>query len=358
MEDGLGGCAVIFITVGTPSADDGSRDLSAVKAVTEELASRIRSYTLVVMKSTVNPGTSEWVAETLRRKGVDPALFDVACNPEFLREGTALYDMLYPDRIIIGASTERAASLLREVYAGIDTVYTVTSLSAAEMIKNASNAFLAAKISFVNELSRLCDTLGLDVAEVAAGMGQDTRIGGKFLRAGLGYGGSCFPKDLKALYHLAVSRGVAMPILKAVKEINDTQVDWCVAKLAELLGVTEEKRQVTVWGAAFKADTDDTRESRAILLMEKLAEAGYRVHIYDPLVEPELTNVRRFDDRYDAVDDSEALIVATEWSVFRDADWDEVKRRMKGRLLFDGRNFIDRRKAEEAGLRYVGVGRP
>jgi UDPglucose 6-dehydrogenase len=358
MEDGFGGCQVIFITVGTPPLDNGSPDLSALLAVTVELANRIRSFTLVVIKSTVPPGTSEWVAQTLLDKGVDPAQYDVASNPEFLREGTALHDMLYPDRIVIGARTERAVSLLREVYTGIDTIYSVTSLSAAEMIKYASNAFLATKISFVNELSRVCDVLGVDVAEVSAGMSQDVRIGPHFLQAGLGYGGSCFPKDVGALYQAAVSRGVAMPILRAVKEINDSQVDWCIDKLSESFGVSEEHRQVAVWGATFKPDTDDIRESRAVLLMNKLTESGYRVHAYDPLVKPEVPDVWWFNDMYDALVHCDALIIATEWSLFQDVDWSEVTRRMKGRLLFDGRNFIDRKKAEEAGLRYLGVGRP
>ncbi|XID93927.1 UDP-glucose dehydrogenase family protein [Paenibacillaceae bacterium WGS1546] len=357
LDDALADCSVVFVTVGTPPKEDGSPDLSALQAVTEQLARQIRSYLLIVVKSTVPPGTCEWIEASIRKSGVDPACFDVASNPEFLREGTALEDMLHPDRIIIGAGSERAASLLKEVYAGIDTAFTVMSLAAAETTKYASNAFLAAKISFINELSRVCDALGVDVTEVASGMGQDTRIAPHFLRAGLGYGGSCFPKDVGALYHAASSHGIAMPLLQAVKKINDSQVDWCIAKLERALGFMKEQQQITVWGATFKPDTDDIRESRALLLMRKLTEAGYRVHAYDPLVRPNAPDVWWFNDRYDALIHSDVLILATEWGVFLDTDWHQVASRMKGRLLFDARNAIDRRAVEEAGLEYMGVGR-
>lgn len=358
MQHGLGGCGVVFIAVGTPPLDNGSSDLSALTAACTELAQHINSYTLVVIKSTVPPGTTDWVASALQNKGLDKSLFDTASNPEFLREGTALHDMLQPDRIVFGAHTERAVSLLRQVYVGIDTEYQVTTPSSAEMIKYASNAFLAAKISFINELARVCDVLDVDVVEVASGMGKDNRIGPHFLQAGLGYGGSCFPKDVSALYHAAVSRGVSMPILKAVKEINDSQVDWCINKLELHLEKSEQPLQAAVWGAAFKPDTDDVRESRAVLLMQKLIQAGYRVHAFDPLVKPEIPGVWWFNDKYDALVHCDALIVATDWSHFADIDWHAVSTRMKGGLVLDGRNFIDRHKVEEAGLRYVGVGRP
>lgn len=352
--------AVIIICVGTPPRPDGSADLRYIEAVLDRLAATIESYKTIVTKSTVPPGTNEWMRAELARKGVKPHLFRIVSNPEFLREGSAVYDMLHPDKIVVGLEPDddRSLAVVQSMYAGIDAPYVTTSLTGAELIKYAANAFLAAKISFINEMARICDAFAADINDVARGIGFDPRIGPHFLQAGLGYGGSCFPKDVKALEHAARSRHVEPHLLRAVQTVNATQLDVCFNKLNKELAPLGGKK-IAVLGIAFKPNTDDTRFSPAEALIRRLSEAGCMVAAYDPkatLAAP-LANVRQAQSVHEAIQGADGLVIATDWKEFCTLDWAEVKAIMNGTLVFDGRNCLDRRAVEESGLRYMGVGR-
>ncbi|ARA97464.1 MULTISPECIES: UDP-glucose dehydrogenase family protein [Geobacillus] len=353
--------AVIVICVGTPPRPDGSADLRYIEAVLDRLAATIESYKTIVTKSTVPPGTNEWMRAELIRKGVAPHLFRIVSNPEFLREGSAVYDMFHPDKIVVGLEPDddRSLAVVQTMYAGINAPYVTTSLTGAELIKYAANAFLATKISFINEMARICDAFAVDINDVARGIGFDPRIGPHFLQAGLGYGGSCFPKDVKALEHAARSRDVEPRLLQAVQSVNATQIDVCLNKLNKELAPLNGKK-IAVLGIAFKPNTDDTRFSPAEALIRQLSGSGCTVAAYDPkatLTAP-LANVIQVQSVHEAIQDADALIIATDWDEFRTLDWSEVKAAMNGTLVFDGRNCLDRRAVEQSGLRYVGVGRP
>ncbi|MED3906431.1 UDP-glucose/GDP-mannose dehydrogenase family protein [Geobacillus thermodenitrificans] len=353
--------AVIVICVGTPPRPDGSTDLRYIEAVLDRLAATIESYKTIVTKSTVPPGTNEWMRAELIRKGVAPHLFRIVSNPEFLREGSAVYDMFHPDKIVVGLEPDddRSLAVVQTMYAGINAPYVTTSLTGAELIKYAANAFLATKISFINEMARICDAFAVDINDVARGIGFDPRIGPHFLQAGLGYGGSCFPKDVKALEHAARSRDVEPRLLQAVQSVNATQIDVCLNKLNKELAPLNGKK-IAVLGIAFKPNTDDTRFSPAEALIRQLSGSGCTVAAYDPkatLTAP-LANVIQVQSVHEAIQDADALIIATDWDEFRTLDWSEVKAAMNGTLVFDGRNCLDRRAVEQSGLRYVGVGRP
>jgi len=353
--------AVIVICVGTPPRPDGSADLRYIEAVLDRLAATIESYKTIVTKSTVPPGTNEWMRAELIRKGVAPHLFRIVSNPEFLREGSAVYDMFHPDKIVVGLEPDddRSLAVVQAMYAGINAPYVTTSLTGAELIKYAANAFLATKISFINEMARICDAFAVDINDVARGIGFDPRIGPHFLQAGLGYGGSCFPKDVKALEHAARSRDVEPRLLQAVQSVNATQIDVCLNKLNKELAPLNGKK-IAVLGIAFKPNTDDTRFSPAEALIRQLSGSGCTVAAYDPkatLTAP-LANVIQVQSVHEAIQDADGLIIATDWDEFRTLDWSEVKAAMNGTLIFDGRNCLDRRAVEQSGLRYVGVGRP
>ncbi|WP_025948650.1 UDP-glucose dehydrogenase family protein [Geobacillus thermocatenulatus] len=359
--DDIKRAAVVVICVGTPPRPDGSTDLRYIEAVLNRLATMIESYKTIVTKSTVPPGTNEWMRAELIRKGVKPQLFRIVSNPEFLREGSAVYDMFHPDKIVVGLEPDDDQSLavMQAVYAGINAPYLTTSLTGAELIKYAANAFLATKISFINEMARICDAFTVDVNDIARGIGLDPRIGSHFLRAGLGYGGSCFPKDVKALEHAARSRQVEPHLLKAVQTVNATQLDFCFQKLNEQLAPLTDKK-ITVLGIAFKPNTDDTRVSPAEALIRRLSENGCTIAAYDPkatLSEP-LARVTQVQSVYEAIQGADGLVIATDWDEFRTLDWEQVKAAMNGTLVFDGRNCLDRHAVEQSGLRYMGVGRP
>ncbi|WPZ19171.1 UDP-glucose/GDP-mannose dehydrogenase family protein [Geobacillus subterraneus] len=353
--------AVIVICVGTPPRPDGSADLRYIEAVLERLAATVESYKTIITKSTVPPGTNEWMRTELIRKGMAPHLFRIVSNPEFLREGSAVYDMFHPDKIVVGLEPDddRSLAVVQAMYAGINAPYVTTSLTGAELIKYAANAFLATKISFINEMARICDAFAADVNDIARGIGFDPRIGPHFLRAGLGYGGSCFPKDVKALEHAARSRHVEPHLLQAVQSVNATQLDMCLNKLNQALAPLAGKK-IAVLGIAFKPNTDDTRFSPAEALIRRLSEAACTVAAYDPkatLTSP-LANVKQVRSVHEAIQGADGLVIATDWDEFCTLDWSEVKAAMNGTLVFDGRNCLDRLAVEQSGLRYMGVGRP
>ncbi|MFF2888759.1 UDP-glucose dehydrogenase family protein [Paenibacillus sp. NPDC057967] len=348
---------VIMIAVGTPSATDGSADLVFVRSVLNDIAGALSDPKIIIMKSTVPPGTGEWAESFLIEKGVSREQFEVVSNPEFLREGTAIYDTFHPDRIVIGTQNEAAAGIVQSLYSGIEAKTIITGRTEAELIKYGSNAFLATKLSFINELARVCDAFGADIMDVAKGIGKDSRIGEKFLQAGIGYGGSCLPKDVQALMAAAASQNEPLKLLQAVAEVNDTQLDVYIRKLEKILGGLDGTKHIAVWGATFKENTDDLRYSRAVALMEGLAKKDCVLTAYDPLAAPPITGVEWKESALAAVEGADAVIIATGWEEFIRADWEQVAKRMRGSVVLDGRNVLNRKAVEEAGLRYVGVGR-
>ena len=354
---------VVFIAVGTPPRHDGSADLSAVEAVAEAVARRMDSYTVVVDKSTVPVETGEWVSRTIQRFSKNGTPYDVVSNPEFLSEGSAVRDFMKPDRIVLGVSSKRAEALMREVYAPLKAPVLVTDVKSAELIKHASNSFLATKISYINAVSALCEKVGADVQKVAEGMGMDRRIGPLFLNAGIGFGGFCFPKDLEAFYWISKQKGYDFALLKCVKEINEHQKAWISRKIEEKLWNLEGKT-VALLGLAFKPNTDDMRFAPSIDVVEQLKSRRVKVRAYDPVAMdraralPEFAGVRFAKDEYDAVRGADALAVVTEWPRFKDLDLKKVKRLMRTAVLLDGRNVFEPETARAAGFDYSGVGRP
>ena len=374
----------IFIAVGTPQSQTGSADLSYVDAVASEIARSIDSYKVIVEKSTVPVATNEWIQRVLERNGVPRELFDVASNPEFLREGTAVTDFLHPDRIVLGADRERAAHLLRRIYEpltsgayyrsenavpgsrneGDPPPLLLTSTKAAEIIKHASNAFLATKISFINVVANICEAVGADVEEVARGIGLDSRIGPKFLRAGVGYGGSCFPKDVAAFRHVAEQMNVDFCLLKEVERINDEQKRRFFQKVRSALWTFRGKK-IGVLGLAFKGGTDDVRESPAIEVVEHLIREGCSVRAFDPAAMertkeliPEGPQMRYAGDPYEAAQDADALLILNDWQEFAELDLKKLHYTLRYPIVIDGRNLYDPAQMIEAGFTYLSVGRP
>ena len=360
VEDSL----VVFSAVGTPEREDGSCDLSAVFKVAKDVASTMGGYKVFVQKSTVPVGTSELVGEVIRENLAKPVEFDRVSNPEFLREGSAIEDFMRPNRVVIGVESARAREIMGEIYRPLyllETPIVFTTIRTAELIKYASNAFLATKISFINEIAELCEKVGADVDEVAKAMGLDRRIGPKFLHAGIGYGGSCLPKDVAAIIHTAEDADVPLRIIKAAAEVNRTLMDRLLGKiraeLSSLAGAT-----VAVIGVSFKPNTDDVRESPAVRLIDRLLAEGARVHAYDPVA---LDNVRRiFGDRisygkdsYAVVSDADALVIMTEWNEFRVLDLDAIKKLLRNPVVFDCRNIYQPETMEKMGFRYHSFGR-
>lgn len=352
---------VIFIAVGTPSAPDGQTDLTYIDAVVEMLAESLLSYKTIITKSTVPPGTNEGIVKKLLQKGINPALFTIVSNPEFLREGTAISDMLDADKIVVGKQKhdQKSLAIVKNIYEKIDAPYIITSLTGAEMIKYTSNAFLATKISFINEIARICDQYDVNIEDVRRGIGLDPRINPHFLQAGIGYGGSCFPKDVRSLEHSALTKKVTPLILQAVQAVNHTQVDLYIEKLVTIFPDLSKKK-IAVLGIAFKPNTDDTRYSPAVRLIEKLSTFNCIVHTYDPeahLPFPPKENIIEQDDLKQAISGADCVVIATEWNECKNLDWSEVKQLMNGDWIMDARNCLDPDSMKEHGLRYIGVAR-
>jgi UDPglucose 6-dehydrogenase len=377
-------CEAIFIAVGTPQSDTGDADLSYVEAVACEIARSITSYKVIVEKSTVPVYTNEWITRSMERNGAARHLFDIVSNPEFLREGTAVSDFLHPDRIVVGADSERAAAVLQRIYlpltsgdyytrsAAIDGSCSVatppplllTSTKSAEIIKHASNAFLAMKISFINAVSNLCEATNANVEQVARGMGLDSRIGPKFLRPGIGYGGSCFPKDVAAFRSVADQLGIDFNLLTEVEKINDQQKRRFLNKVRSTLWTLRGKR-IGVLGLAFKGETDDIRESPAIDLVEMLLAESCSITAYDPAairrtqdILGAQPNLRYASDAYAAAKDADALLILTDWAEFATLDLNRLNQAMRYPIVVDGRNLYDPDIMTKCGFTYLSVGRP
>ena len=358
-------CDLVFIAVGTPARrGDGHADLKYVYQAARDIAPYLEGYTVIVDKSTVPVGTARDVKRIVAE--VNPgAEFDVASNPEFLREGAALADFMRPDRVVIGVETERAEQVLRELYRPLNLIETpmvVTGLESAELIKYAANAFLATKISFINEISALCEAVNADVHAVARGIGLDGRIGRKFLHPGPGYGGSCFPKDTRALVRIAQENNVTSRIVEAVIEVNEAQKARMVDKIRTALGGNENGKTLAVLGLAFKPETDDMRDAPALSILPRLIENGARIQAHDPQAMPEAKallpeSVLYFDEVYAALAGADAAVLMTEWNAYRGMDLDRIKRTMRGNVFIDLRNVYEPESMRAAGFDYVCVGR-
>ncbi|MFH2204466.1 MAG: UDP-glucose/GDP-mannose dehydrogenase family protein [Elusimicrobiota bacterium] len=352
---------VVFIAVGTPPRADGSADLSAVEAVAAEAARAMKDYTILVDKSTVPVETGAWVQKTVERVNKRGVPYDVASNPEFLAEGSAVDDFMKPDRVVLGVSSPRAEKVLREVYAPLNSAVLVTDVKSAELIKHASNSFLATKISFINAVSRLCETVGADISAVAKGMGLDKRIGPSFLRPGIGFGGFCFPKDLEAFQWICRKKGYDFTLLEEVQKINREQKLWVQRHVEELLWNFEGKR-VALWGLAFKPNTDDMRFAPSIDIVAGLKTHGVKIAAYDPVAMPNarkvLKGVQFTKDPYAAAKGADCLVLATEWPEFKNIDFKRILKLMKNPILLDGRNLYDPAKMRRLGFQYRSVGRP
>ncbi len=359
--DGVRHCEVIFIAVGTPPLASGDADLSSVEQVVREVARLAKGYRLIVEKSTVPVETGKRILQTLQMWPKGKTQFDVASNPEFLREGSAVEDFLHPERIVVGVQSKRARALLEELYRPFKAPWVVTDIASAELIKHASNAFLATKVSFINAISVLCDRVGADVEKVALGMGLDSRIGPSFLKAGLGYGGFCFPKDLEAFVRIAEKLGYDFQLLKATRQINEDQKRILVEKVLHHLWNLKGKR-IALLGLAFKPDTDDMRFAPSLDIVSALIQGGAQVHAYDPrsmkAARRILGNKVRFSkDPYSASKGADCLVVITEWAEFRELDFKRIKRLMRQPILVDGRNLYRPEVMRRLGFRYVGMGR-
>ena len=349
---------LIFIAVGTPSDQHGHADLQYVRAVAKEIGKYLKKYTVVINKSTVPPGTGKMVEEIIREKYAGD--FDVVSCPEFLQEGTGVNNFFHPDRIVIGTRNEKAAKTMLDAFKNIRAEKLLTTVESAEMIKYASNAFLASKISFINEIANLCEPIGADVDDVAYGMGLDTRIGPKFLRAGLGYGGSCFPKDVRALHQIADGHQYDFKLLKSVIEVNNLQRRIVIEKLKKTLGSIRGKT-IAVLGLTFKSNTDDVRESASIEIIEMLIAKGARIKGYDPIgsknakkIMPELTIEESIDK---TIKNADAIVLATEWDEFKHVDWEQLRPLLKQPILIDARNLLDPNKIRQMGYSYECIGR-
>lgn len=361
-EEGVDSGEIIFIAVPTPPQPDGSVDLSFIEKVAREIAKVLKSYKVIVDKSTVPVKTGEKVTQTIRRYARAGVEFDVVSNPEFLREGSAVPDLMKPDRIVIGSNSDRALALMQKLYAPFYAPVLVTDINSAELIKHAANSFLALKISYINAVAAICDATGADVEMVAEGIGMDRRIGRSFLNAGLGYGGSCFPKDIAAFIAISDQIGCPFPLLKEVQRINKTQLERFVNRVREYLWILKEKK-ITVWGLSFKPDTDDVRNSVAVELVEMLLKEGAEVTVYDPkgmekARELDIAGQVKFaESALEAARGAEALIVATEWPEFANVDFVELRQIMHTPLIFDGRNLLNPSNMRDTGFVYHGVGR-
>lgn len=352
---------VILIAVGTPSLPDGKTDLTYIYSVVDMIATSLTVYKTIITKSTVPPGTNEEIYKRFIQKGIAPELFSVVSNPEFLREGSAIFDMKNADKIVIGMkkNDKKSLQIMKLLYKGLEAPYIITSLSGAEMIKYTSNAFLATKISFINEIARICDKYEVNIEDVVKGISTDPRISPHFLQSGLGYGGSCFPKDVSSLEQSALSKNITPLILQAVQNTNQTQVDFYIQKITSIFNELHTKT-MTVLGIAFKPNTDDTRYSPAVQLIDKLSQLGCNVNTYDPKATlPFLgkSTIIQYPTLEQSITDTDCIIIATEWDEFLHLDWKKLKQLMRGNVVLDARNCIDSSIIGEHGLQYIGVAR-
>ena len=354
---------IIFLAVGTPPNEDGSPDMSYYQSAAKSIAENMNGYKVLVTKSTVPVGTGKWLREFVQQHQEFKTNFGVASNPEFLREGAAILDFMRPDRVVIGSNEEDAIAIMKDLYRPlylIETPIVITSLEAAELIKYAANAFLATKITFINEIANLCDAIGCDVHDVARGMGMDKRIGSKFLHPGPGYGGSCFPKDTRALTTVADQFGVETLIVDSVIEANERQRLAMIPKIEKLIGDFKGK-QICVLGLSFKPETDDMRESPATDIIREMQKRGAKIKAFDPVAMAEakhlLSDVEYATDEYDAIEGADVLVFLTEWNQFRALDMEKVKKLLKSPKIADLRNIYEPRDMREMGFEYVGVGR-
>ena len=351
---------VIFIAVNTPPLSDGGTDLSFVEACTREVAQHTRRYKLLVEKSTVPVQTGERIQKTLADLHSSPHLIEIASNPEFLREGSAIQDFLKPDRIVFGVQSKKAEKILRELYGKIKAPVVVTDIKSAELIKHASNSFLAMKISYINALAQICEKVGADVTKVAEGMGLDARIGRTFLNAGIGYGGSCFPKDVSAFIKIAEKIGYDFQLLKATQTINTLQRKMVVKKLEDALWTLKDK-VIGILGLAFKPDTDDLRNAPALDIIQALLDAGARVKAFDPVamekMKPIFPDIEYCSSAYDVSKSADAMVVITEWDEFRHLNLKKIKSNMKSKIIVDGRNIFDPETMHQMGFHYASMGR-
>jgi UDPglucose 6-dehydrogenase len=359
---------IVFSAVGTPPDEDGSADLKYVLEVARTVGKNLNKYMVIVTKSTVPVGTAKLVKKAIRdeldKRGLQDLKFDVASNPEFLKEGAAITDFMQPDRVVVGVESEEARRLMEKLYKPFTLnnyriIY--TDIPSAEMIKYAANAMLATRISFMNDMANMCEIVGADVSMVRKGIGADARIGAKFLYAGCGYGGSCFPKDVKALIHTAGKLGYDMKILKAVEEVNEYQKNILFEKLMKYYNGDIKGKTIAVWGLAFKPKTDDMREAPSLVIIDRILKAGGKVKAYDPVAIDEAKrhfgdSITYAKDIYDATLDAEAILMVTEWNEFRLPTWEVIKKTMKTPVVFDGRNIYNQQEMAEAGFDYFGIG--
>jgi len=367
LEESIVDCDAVFIAVGTPPDEDGSADLQYVLAVADEIGRYMQDYLVIATKSTVPIKTAEKVrqkvSQALKKRGVDIA-FDVASNPEFLKEGAAINDFLKPDRIVIGTDSERAEKLMKRLYKpfllnGHPIVF--MDITSAEMTKYAANSMLATKISFMNDIANLCEVVGADVNMVRKGIGSDTRIGNKFIYPGAGYGGSCFPKDVKALIRTGDEYGRSLEILKAVEYVNDKQKGLIPTKVKDHFGKELKGRKIGIWGLSFKPHTDDMREAPSLRIIEDLLKEGVEIRAYDPVAMDEArrilgNSIEYCEDKYEALVDCDALVVVTEWPEFRVLNYKVLKKLMREKVVFDGRNIYDAEELQEFGFAYYSIG--
>ncbi|UAL52083.1 UDP-glucose dehydrogenase family protein [Metabacillus dongyingensis] len=361
-NEGFEEADVIYIAVGTPEKEDGSANLSFVEQVAKDIATHVKTDVVVVTKSTVPVGTNDWIKEVIQNNLVHNVKVDLVSNPEFLREGAAIYDSFNGDRIVVGASNESAASIIEEINKPFGIPVFKTNVRSAEMIKYAANAFLATKISFINEVSNICEKVGANVEDVANGMGQDSRIGSQFLNAGIGYGGSCFPKDTKALIQIAGNVEYDFDLLKGVVRVNQKQQEILLDKLNKRFNSLEGKK-VAVLGLAFKPNTDDMREAASIVITKHLVEKGAHVVAYDPVAKENATkildsNVKYATNTVDALKDADVALILTEWNEFKDLEIGTFVENMKLPVIFDGRNCYDPKIVENYFVEYHSMGRP
>ena len=359
-REGLAEAEFAFIAVGTPQGSGGEADLKYVRTAARRIATAMTQSLIIVNKSTVPIGTGDWVADIVRRYQPEPIGFSVVSNPEFLREGSAINDFMFPDRIVLGSLDPDAAGRVAQLYLSLRAPIMITDLRTAEMVKYASNAFLATRISFINEIASMCEALGADVKEVAVGMGYDRRIGPDFLDAGIGFGGSCFPKDVQALAHMAAVHGCHPQLLRAVVDINHDQRRQVIHKLRELLGTLDEK-EIGVLGLAFKPNTDDMREAPSVEIIHLLQSEGARVRVYDPVAMVNaplyLQDVTLCEDAYQVANGADAVVVVTEWNEFKHLSLPKLKEAMRQPIIVDGRNVYDPEQMKALGFTYRGMGR-
>ncbi|MBI5050112.1 MAG: UDP-glucose/GDP-mannose dehydrogenase family protein, partial [Nitrospirae bacterium] len=354
---------VIFIAVGTPPRGDGSADMRHVEAVAKDISRHLKNYKVIVTKSTVPVGTGERLKQIISKNLKESVDFDIVSNPEFLREGAGIEDFMRPNRVVIGASSAQAIAIMKDLYSPlylIETPFVITDVKTAELIKYASNAFLATKVSFINEIAHLCEAVGANVQVVAKAMGLDHRIGPKFLHAGPGYGGSCFPKDTLALLQIAREHNTDLQIIKAVTSANENQKERMVKKIKNAMGTLKGKT-ICLLGISFKPNTNDIRESPSLYIIDSLLKEGTKIRAYDPAaiadakkLFPKITCCK---DSYDAVKDADAVVIATEWNQFRNLDLNRIKNLMKGKFFFDLRNIYEPERIRKIGFNYYSVGR-